>query len=198
MFAKPAQKLFAMIQISHQSLSYAERLDRELRLVHLNAFHDVYRILWKARRINLGIEIYEEHAGEKKPKWRLVDIWKFKGVHRYWMVTLTDAGLQSFTMIQGELKKCMKASFVELSESIADPNDIRRYIKKPEDINYVHNLRRPRPKWPTPTKTWTWLSDRTGIDTSKLPLGKPYRAIDIGSLVPVFRFKDRVIGISIK
>jgi len=141
--------------------------------------------------------LYEIHGVLETPKWQVVDV-LFDGTqYHYWLVSFDKGHIFSFTSEAGtEWPKCFELRIcqAQFTEMIAHPDDIREHVNKMEDLHYATEETKYKQ-----SRRWTTL--RKSISPQlyeELPLGKPYRAIDIGGLVPVFKLRDRLIGLTIK
>lgn len=182
-------------------LSYTEQLHKDLhRLPAVTAYHEMAELIGKGRKAGLVPKLYEVHGKIETPKWMVMDMFFHKSTPYYWLVKFDGEHIDSFPAVAScdeALPKCFTVRFVKLPgiDLIAHPEDVRARVKhNPELLSY--STRAPNHKT---VKWWTSISKRSNPNIyDKLELGKLYRAIDVGSLLPIFRTKDRIIGLAVK
>jgi hypothetical protein len=141
--------------------------------------------------------LIEKHEDTETPKWMALDVIFEKGLPYYWLVDINGKEVFSFSSAAGgDWPSCFIVSLVPLpSETlIAHPDDVQEHIRGVSDLSYstTHQTRNTR-------RRWTTISKRNNPQIYEaLPLGKPYRAIDIGAIVPIFRTETRLLGLVIK
>jgi len=159
-------------------------------------------LIGRSRKAGLVPQIYEVHGDIETPKWMVMDMFFHGSANTpyYWLVTIDDEHVTSFASVASsddEWPKCLTARFTKLPglDRIAHPEDVRRHIKRNPDI-LSYSSRRKNHKT---AKWWSSISKSCHQELyAKLELGKLYRAIDVTSMVPIFRMKDRLIGLAIK
>ncbi|MHA2064988.1 MAG: hypothetical protein ACXABY_11495 [Candidatus Thorarchaeota archaeon] len=184
-------------------LSYVEQLHRDAFLIgnRISHYNELEELAGKSRKAGLVPLIYERHEGvEDQPKWIVLSVFFHKNVPYYWLVRFKEGTkhVVSFTSMAGTPNawpSCLNVKLVKLPSGyyIAHPEDVLSRIRDPQVLNYSTHRSSKSDKW------WTCIMKRCESEIyAKLPLGKLYRAIDVGSIIPVFRAQDRLIGLAIK
>jgi len=159
----------------------------------LMVYETMTKLIGRCRQRRMSPNVYEEHVGSIKQLWIVYDVFKLSGRVYYWLLSPTP--LFSYAREAEERwERCNRLAIGPTPDyivnDVAHPAYIRPYIDKPEAL---HMVRRDRGRANFATsRRWSY----TGV---KLPLGIPYRAIDVGSLIPVFNLPDgTVAGLTIK
>ena len=182
-------------------LSYTEQLYRDIhRIPAVTAYNEMAELIGKGRKAGLVPKLYEVHGDTETPKWMVMDMFFHGPTPYYWLVSFDEDHVVSFPAVASSdeaLPKCFTVKFVKRpgTDLIAHPEDVRARVKrKPEILSYsTHAINHKTAKW------WTSISKRANPNIyGNIPLGKLYRAIDVGSLVPIFRMKDKLIGLVVK
>ncbi len=183
-------------------LSATEQALRDCQLVPgIACYEEVRATIWRSRRVGLIPLMVEKHGDIETPKWMIMDVIFEKGVPYYWLVAFNEKDgrdeVTSFaSAAAGDWPTCFILSLVPVPPvtRIAHPDDVQERIRGVSDLNYSSTGQARISR-----KRWTAITKRSNPQIyDALPLGKPYRAIDIGAIVPIFRTETKILGLAIK
>ena len=139
---------------------------------------------------------------EEDEKWVVWDLLYIKKVPHYWMLLVKGSIFTSYCAPANNVwpktfDYYLSGIDVSLKNNLIDTSDLSKHVTKAADLNYTND----RAHAGSERRNPKWTSLHAGeykelVET--LPLGKRYRAIDVGAIIPVIRLPDRLIGLYVK
>ncbi len=166
----------------------------------------VYAVVNTARRYQQGLEIYTDTTGYGRGRnrgtstWIVWEVFTINSVPHYWLVSKEGNIISSYciNVTTSRWPKYFKCRSVSLDDywidDVARPHLITPSIRSDSTLHYT-NSRRHR-GWERTNPKWTSVSERDlGIPVSEIELGKLYRVIGVGAMIPIFRLPGVLLGL---
>jgi hypothetical protein len=183
------------------NLSYVEQLNRDSMLLPgLSCYDEVDRLRLRSRRIYKALSI---SASVRHPdKWVIWGVfYRFK-LPYYWLVNIVNGKFSSYS-VKADSVKMSKFThrIIDIQngwvDQLAAAEDVLPFIRKEKELHFT-SVKHHR-SWERTNGKWLTIPKHLHPKLhAELPLGKLYRAIDIGSIVPVFKTEDALIGLGVR
>lgn len=179
-------------------LSYCEQLYRDISLLEsVKCYYDVDLLRNRASRVHKAISLKNG-----RDTWIIWGVFQIFNIYYYWLVNIEKGVFSSYTVAMNNKRlNKLKISVVDIpngwNDALAKSDQILPYVRKAKYLHYTtatnyDGYERTNGKWLTVTR-----HQHPDLQKS-LPLGKLYRAIDIGSFVPVFRSESVLVGLGVR
>jgi len=179
-------------------LSYCEQLHRDVRrLESIKHYYDVDLLRHRASRVYKALSV-----SNGRDSWVIWGVFQVFNVYYYWLVNIENGVFNSYTvdMNNRRLDK-FKVSLIDIPEGwhgvLARPDEILPYVRKAKYLHFTTSV--DYDGWERTNGKWLTVTRHRHPDLQKnLPLGKLYRAIDVGAFVPVFRSESVLVGLGVR